>query len=99
MRNESASIVMIAGANCHWNEVCQLSNERSDFTRLFHPGFGLEHVEQITGNTDKVEFGSLFDQPSKPVKAEMKVGGDQDLHALGGFSFKVFEMSGIAQNL
>src|ERR1700676_5137285 len=49
MRGESASIIMIAGANCDWNEVRQLSNEHSDFTRLFHPGLGFEHVEQITG--------------------------------------------------
>jgi hypothetical protein len=25
------------------------SDEPRNFTRLFHPGFGLEHVEQITG--------------------------------------------------
>ena len=63
MRNESASIVMIAGANCDWNEVRQLSNERSDFPRLFATGLGVEHVEQITGNTNEVEVWSLFDQP------------------------------------
>jgi hypothetical protein len=83
MRNESASIVMIAGANCDRNEVRQLSNERSDFTRLFQPGFGLEHVEQITGNADKVEVWSLFDQPPKPKKAELKVGCQKEPHGPG----------------
>jgi hypothetical protein len=58
MRGESASIVVIAGANCDWNEVRQLSNEHSDFTRLFHPGLGFEHVEQITGNTDEAKSGA-----------------------------------------
>ena len=76
MRDESASIVMIPGTNSDGNEVCQLSNERSDLTRLLQPGLGVEYIEQITGNTNEVEVWRLFDQPSKPVKAEMKVGGD-----------------------
>jgi hypothetical protein len=79
--DESASIVMIAGANCDRNEVRQLSDEPRDFTRLFHPCLGLEHIEQVTGNTNEVEVWRLFDQPAKPVKAEMKVGGDKKLHA------------------
>jgi hypothetical protein len=54
-----------------------------------------EHVEQITGNTYEVEVWSLFDQPSKPVKAEIKVGGDKKLHGSGKCSFKVVEMSSI----
>ena len=75
MRNDSASVVMIAGANCDGNEVRKFSNERSDFTRLFQPCFGPEHIEQITGNTNEVEVWSFFDQPSKPVKAEMEISG------------------------
>jgi hypothetical protein len=50
---------------------------------LFNPGFGLEHVEQITSNANEVEVWSLFDQPSKPVKAEMKVSGDKEFHGFG----------------
>ena len=95
MRNESASVVMIAGANCDGNKVRKLSDERPDFTRLLQPGFGLEHVEQITGNTNEVEVWSLFDQPPKPVKAEMKIGCQKELHGFGKWSFKVVEMSSI----
>ena len=54
-----------------------------------------EHVEQITGNTNEVEVWSLFDQPSKPMNAEMKVGGDKKLHGFGKCSSKVVEMSSI----
>jgi hypothetical protein len=43
---------------------------------LLQPGFGLEHVEQITGDTNKFETRRLFDQPTKPVGPEMKIGGD-----------------------
>jgi hypothetical protein len=75
MQNESASIVMIAGTKCDRNDVRQLSNEPRNFTSLFQPGFGLEHVEQITGNSNKVEVWRLFDQPPKPVKAEMEISG------------------------
>ena len=95
MRDRSASIVMIAGANCDWNEVRQLSNEPRNFTRLLDPGFGLEHIEQITGNTDEVEVWRLFDQPTKPVKAEMKVGCQKKLHGFGKNSFKAVEMSSL----
>jgi hypothetical protein len=77
MRDESASIVMIAGANCKGNNVRKLTDESRNFTRLLQPGLRLEHVEQITSNTSEVEVWSLFDQPLKPVKAEMKVGGDK----------------------
>jgi hypothetical protein len=52
-----------------------LPDKGPDFTGLFHPVFGLEHVEQITGNTDEVEVWSLFDQPTKPVKAIMEISG------------------------
>jgi hypothetical protein len=75
MRDKSASIVMIAGANCDRNNIRRLPNESRNFTRLLQPGLGLEHVEQITGNTNEVEVWSLFNQPAKPVKPEMKVGG------------------------
>jgi hypothetical protein len=80
VRGESASIVMVSGTKCDRNEVRKLANERSDLTRLLQPGLGVEHVEQVTGNTNKVEVWRLFDQPTKPVKAEMKVGGDEKLH-------------------
>jgi hypothetical protein len=53
MRDESASIVMIAGAKCYGNNIRKLSNQRSDLTRLLQPGLGVEHVEQITGNTKR----------------------------------------------
>ena len=95
MRDESASIVMIAGANGDGNNVRQLSNEPRDFTRLLRPGLGLEHVEQITGNTNEIEVWSLFDQPTKPLKAEMKVGCDKKLHGFGKCLSKVVEMSSI----
>ena len=80
MRDESASIVVIAGANCDRNDVRQLPYETPDFTGLFHSGFGPEHVEEITGNTDEVEVWRLFDQPTKPMKAEMEVGCQKELH-------------------
>ena len=54
MRDESASIVVISGTNSDGNNVCQLPDEPANFTRLLHPGFDIEHVEQITGNTDEV---------------------------------------------
>ena len=73
VRDESASIVMIAGANCDRNDARQLSNERSDLTRLLQPGLGVEHVEQITGNTNEVVTGRLFDQPTKTSE-----GGNED---------------------
>jgi hypothetical protein len=59
MRDRSASLVVIAGANRDGNNIGKFSNERSDFMRLFQPGFGPEHIEQITGNTDEVEAGAL----------------------------------------
>jgi hypothetical protein len=93
MRDKSASVVMIAGANCDWNNIGELLDEGLDFTRLFHSGFGPEQVEQITGDTDEVEVWSLIDQPPKPVKAEMEVGGDEELHRFGKWSYKVVEKS------
>ena len=72
MRDESASIVMIAGANCDGNEVRQLSDEPRNIARLLDPGFGLEHVEQITGNTNEEEVWRLFDQPTKPVRRKWR---------------------------
>jgi hypothetical protein len=54
---------MIAGANCDGNEVRQLSDETSDFRRLFNQGFRIEHVEQVSGNTNEVEVeASLISQ-------------------------------------
>jgi len=57
------------------NEVRKFPDEPRNFASLLHRGFGLEHVEQITGNTNEVEVWSLFDQPMKPVKAEVEIGG------------------------
>ena len=37
--------------------------------------FDLEHVEQITDNTDEVVIWRLFYQPPKPVDMEVKIGG------------------------
>ena len=63
MGDESASIVMIAGANCDGNEVRKLSDETSDFRLLFNPSFRIEHVEQVSGNTNEVEVeASLISQ-------------------------------------
>jgi len=52
--------------------VCQESSR--NFTILFQPGFRLEHVEQVSGDANEVKVWSLFDQPTIPVKTEMKVG-------------------------
>jgi hypothetical protein len=82
MRDRSASIVVIAGANSDGNNVRKLADEPCDFTRSFHPGLGREHVQQITGNANEVVTRSLFEQSSKPVKPEMKVGGNKEFHAL-----------------
>jgi hypothetical protein len=73
MRDESASIVMIAGAECDGNNIGELLDEGPDFTRLFHSGFRLEHVEQITGNTDEVEVWSLFNQPAKGGSGDQRL--------------------------
>ena len=48
-------------------------------------------------NANEVEVWSLFDQPSKPLEAEMKVGGDKNLHGLEKNSFKVVEMSSLCR--
>jgi hypothetical protein len=66
---------MITGANCDWNNVRKLADQSRNFTGLLQPGLGLEHIEQITGNTDEVEVWSLFDQPSKPVKVVVEISG------------------------
>jgi hypothetical protein len=66
---------MVAGVNCDRNNIRKFTDEPRSFTRLFHPGLGHEHVEQITGNANEVEVWSLFDQPAKPVKAEVEIGG------------------------
>jgi hypothetical protein len=51
-------------------------------------GLRREHVQQITGNTNEAEVWSLFNQLAKPMKAEIKVGGDQNLHGSGKCSFE-----------
>ena len=56
----------------------------------------VEHVEQITGNTDEVVAWGLFDQPTKPVNAEVEVGGQKKLHGFWKSLFIVVEMSSIA---
>ena len=80
MQDESASIVVVAGANCDGDNVGELLDEGLDFTRLFHSGFGPEQVEQITGDTDEVEVWSLFNQPPKPVNAIVQISGKKKLH-------------------
>ena len=55
MGDESASVVLIAGTKCDRNEIRQLADEPRSFTRLFHPGLGREHVQQITGDANEVE--------------------------------------------
>ena len=68
MRDKSASIVVIAGANGAGNDVGKLPDEPRNFTRLPNRRFDIKHVEQITGDTDKIVTGCLFDQPTEPVK-------------------------------
>ena len=89
----TARIVMIPGANCDGNNVCKLPDEPPHFTRLFHPGLELEHVEQITGNTNEIVAGRLL--PPKPAKAEVEIGCQKKLHGLGKCSSKVVEMSSL----
>jgi len=83
MRDESASNVVIAGTKCDRNNVRNLADQPRNFASLLRSGFGFEHVEQITGDAYEVEVWSLFDQPPKPVKAEMKVGCQKKLHGFG----------------
>jgi hypothetical protein len=73
MQDESASIVVIAGAKSDGNNIGELLDEGLDFTRLFHSGFGPEHVEQITGNADEVEVWRLFDQPAKGGSGDQRL--------------------------
>ena len=75
MRYESTGIVVVPRTNCDRNNVRQLPDEPGNFARLFPRGLDLEHVEQITGNTDEVVIWRLFYQPPKPVNAEVKIGG------------------------
>ena len=46
-----------------------------NFACLFPRGLDLEHVEQITGNTDEVIIWRVSYEPPKPVNAEVKIGG------------------------
>ena len=48
-----------------------------------YPDLDLEHVRQITGNTDEALVWRLFDQPTRRVKAQMEAGGQKDLHGFG----------------
>ena len=89
MRGEPASIVVIAGTNSDGNNIGKFLDQDPDFTGLFRSGFGLEHVKEITGNTDEVEISRLFDQPPKPVNAIMEIGGDEEFHGFEKWSFKV----------
>ena len=95
MGDESASIVMVAGANCDWNDVRKFPDQCPNFRSLLCPSFGFEHVEEITGNADEVEVWRLFDQPTEPVKAEMKVGCQKKLHGFRENSFKAVERSSL----
>jgi len=62
---------------------------------LLRPGFKLEHVEQITGNTNEIEIWSFFDQPTKPVNAIVEIACQKKLHGFRKSLFKVVEMSSI----
>ena len=54
-----------SGIKIHnWPDAKHPIDDETDFTGLLDPGFGLEHVEQITGNINEVEVWSLFDQPT-----------------------------------
>ena len=66
MRNESASIVMIAVANCDWNEVRQLSQEPCNFTRLLDPCFGPEHVVHIVKYVVTGDDGTFGNDALRP---------------------------------
>src|SRR5258708_37387606 len=80
MRYESAGIVVVPRTNCDRDNVSQLPDETGNFAGLFPRGLNLEHVEQITGNTDEVVVRRLLDQPPKPVNAKVKIGGKKKFH-------------------
>ena len=71
---------MVPRANCDGDDVRKLPDESPNFPRLFLRGLDLEHIEQITGNTDEVVPWRLFDQPTKPINAEVKIGGQEKFH-------------------
>jgi hypothetical protein len=76
MRDKSAGIIAVPRTNCDGNNIRQLLDECGNFTRLFPGGLIIEHVEQITGNTDQVVIWRLSSyQLPKPVSAEVKIGG------------------------
>jgi hypothetical protein len=74
---------MVSGTNCYWNNIRKLSEKVLHFTRLRCPGLGVEHVEQVACNTNKIEIPGLLDEPSKPVDAEVKISGNKELHRFG----------------
>jgi hypothetical protein len=71
---------MVSGTNRYRDDICKFSQEILHFTRLRCPGFEIEHVEQIACDTNKIEIPGLLDEPTKPVDAEVKIGGDKKLH-------------------
>ena len=75
MRDESTGIVVVPRTNCDRNNVRQLLDETGNFARLFPPGLDLEHVEQISANTDEVVIRCLLYKPPKPVETKVKIGG------------------------
>ena len=75
MRDESASIVMISGANSDWNKFCKSPDEGPDFSGLFHFRFGAEHVDYITGNK-KAQSGELVGSANEASwNSVMKING------------------------
>jgi hypothetical protein len=60
MRDQPTCIIVIPGTNCDRNYVREPPDYPRDVTRLLRLGFGLEHVQQITRDTDEVEVWSLF---------------------------------------
>jgi hypothetical protein len=74
---------VVSGTNCHRNNIRKLSEKVPHFTRLRCPGLGVERVERVACNTNKIEVPSLTDEPMKSVDAEVKFSGDEELHDFG----------------
>ena len=75
MRDQPTCIIVIPRTNRDGNNVRKLPDYPRDLTRLLNRGLGLEHVQQISRDTDEVEVWSFLDQPTKPVKAIVQISG------------------------
>ena len=83
MRYESTGVVVVPRTNGDRNNVRQFPDETGNFARLFPRGLDIEHVEQITDDTDEVVIWRLLYQPLKSVKAKVKIGGQEKFHDIG----------------